>query len=136
MSIPRDEEGRLIYRPDGDVLRQYIASRNFVDVIRGRDWLESNMQALVFGALVNGARNGKTPFTDAGIGTVEGQIRAALQQAEARLFLDRGSVSVSVPKVTEVPAADRASRKLTGISFSARLAGAVHAVNIKGTVTV
>lgn len=33
--IPFDAEGRRIYKPDGATLRDYIAARNFVDIIRG-----------------------------------------------------------------------------------------------------
>lgn len=33
--IATDNDGRRVYKPDGEVLRRYIAARNFVDVIRG-----------------------------------------------------------------------------------------------------
>lgn len=112
------------------------AGGEFIDVIRGRDWLESDMQAAVFTAMVNAAKSGKTPFTDAGIAAIEGQVRASLQRAEDRLFVEKGSTAVTAPKASEVATADRAARKLTGLRFSGRLAGAVHAVDIKGVVTV
>ena len=35
MAVPKDAEGRLIYRPDGDVLRAYIRDRSPVAIIRG-----------------------------------------------------------------------------------------------------
>jgi hypothetical protein len=112
------------------------AAGEFLDVIRGRDALESDMQANVYTALVNAARGGKTPFTNRGIATVEGQTRASLQKFERREFLAPGETTVTVPDALEVSSADRAARKLTGITFSARLAGAVHAVELKGTITV
>ena len=50
----------------------------------GLDWLQARVQQRVFGALVI---NPKVPFTDAGIGTVTGQIKAALQEGVTNQLL-------------------------------------------------
>lgn len=43
--------------------------------------------------------------------------------------------SVTVPKASDLTEAERKSRKLTGCKWSARLAGAIHAVEISGNLT-
>lgn len=105
----------------------------FIDVTRGLDWLEARIQEAVFGALVNSP---KIPYTDAGAQTVVAQIRGVLLEAEARGVLEPGSSAVTVPAVADIPAADRAARRLSGVEFTGRLAGAVHTVTIVGTVSV
>jgi hypothetical protein len=40
------------------------------------------------------------------------------------------------PKVKDVSSADRANRVLPDVTFSATLAGAIHAVEILGTISV
>lgn len=105
----------------------------FLDVTRGLDWLEARIQEAVFGALVNSP---KIPYTDAGAQTVVAQIRGVLLEAEARGVLEPGSSAVAVPAVADIPAADRAARRLSGVEFTGRLAGAVHTVTIVGTVSV
>lgn len=112
------------------------AAGEFIDSIRGRDALESDLQANVYTGLRNRAKNGKTPFTNRGIGTVEGDIRPSFQKFERREFLSPGETVISVPDVLDIPTNDRALRKLTGITARARVAGAVHMVELKVTVTV
>jgi hypothetical protein len=111
-----------------------MASGEYIDVIRGVDWLESRMEERVYGRLVNLA---KIPYTNAGIAIIEAEIRAQLQEAIAAGVLDGDAgFTVTVPRVSEVSANDRANRILPDITFEARLAGAVHAVIIKGVVSI
>jgi hypothetical protein len=42
---------------------------------------------------------------------------------------------VSIPNIDAIPADKKESRILPDVKFSARLAGAIHAVEIRGTVT-
>ena len=110
------------------------ASGEYIDIVRGVDWLQARMQESIFGALV---RAQKVPFTDAGIAVVEAQIRAVLSAAVGvGLLADDPAPTVVVPRARDVPQNDRAQRKLTGIRFSGVLAGAIHSLEIQGTVTV
>ena len=43
--------------------------------------------------------------------------------------------TVTVPRASDLTEAERKSRKLTGCRWSARLAGAIHAVEISGNLT-
>lgn len=111
-----------------------VSGNEFIDIIRFRDWLEARMSEEIFGAL---ARAKKIPFTDAGIAVIEGIIRARLQAG-----IDVGGLSndpaptVFVPKAVNVSTNDRALRRLTGVTFEARLAGAIQAITIQGTLSV
>lgn len=109
----------------------WMVSGEYIDVIRGIDWLEANMAADVFGLLVSVP---KVPFTDAGIAQIESVVRARLIQAVRVGLLS--SFELTVPRVADVPQADRAIRKLPDIRFSGVLAGAIHEVEIRGVVSV
>jgi hypothetical protein len=110
------------------------AAGEFADVIRDRDFLESRLQTDTFSVLAN---NPKVPFTDAGIAMIEGVIRARLLSAvSAGILADSPAPAVIVPLASAVAGADRTARKLKPITFTARLAGAIHAIDITGTVTV
>jgi hypothetical protein len=120
-----------------------MASGEFIDVIRGVDWLQARIEEAVFGRLNNET---KIPYTDAGVFIIESEIRAVLDRAiQAQLLSEEAfdpdnnimtPYVVFVPKVLDVSFNDRAARYLPGITFDARLASAIHRVTISGTVTV
>lgn len=114
----------------------------WIDVIRFRDWLKNELQIRTFNALKT---NRKVPFTDGGIGLIEGVMDSTLKDGQ-----DIGGIApteyddddnpiygytVTVPKASDLTEAERKSRKLTGCKWSARLAGAIHAVEISGNLT-
>ncbi|NIQ92450.1 MAG: DUF3383 domain-containing protein, partial [Deltaproteobacteria bacterium] len=117
-----------------------MAGGEFIDVIRGVDWLTARMQENVFGLLVNSK---KIPYTNAGIAQVEGKVRTSLDNAIRQSVL-RANVEkynglpyfLDVPTVNEIAANDRAQRLLPDIEWEADLAGAIHKVTIKGRVVV
>lgn len=109
------------------------ASGEWIDVTRFVDWLRARIREDVFAVLLN---NEKVPFTDAGIALIVAAIRAVLE-AGVRV----GGISTDVPftitapRASAVSSVDRAARTLTGVEFNARLAGAIHAVEIDGNVS-
>lgn len=109
-----------------------IPSGDFIDVTILIDWITSTMQANVYSILVN---NDKVPFTNKGIAAIENGVSQTLQQAQDNGGLAAGW-TVSAPDISAVPNADKASRTLNGVSFSATLAGAINKVNIQGFVGV
>jgi hypothetical protein len=115
-----------------------VGSGEWIDVVRLRDWIEANVAADVFDTL-RGANNAqkKLPYTDAGIQAVKGAILAVLKRAVAVGGLsDNPAPTVTVPKAADVSGTDKSNRVLTGVKFSATLAGAIHAVTpIQGTLT-
>jgi hypothetical protein len=108
-----------------------VVSGEFIDVIRGVDWIQARIQENVFNLLVNSP---KVPYTNDGIQTVANQIDEILKQAVDRTILSE--YSIDTPLVSEIPQATRTTRLLPDIEFDGILAGAVHATNINGVVSV
>jgi len=114
----------------------------WIDVIRSRDWLQNDMQLRIFNLLL---MNPKIPYTNPGIALVENQMIASLKAATKRGVVasdeydDDGAVNpgftTSVPNSQSLTVTQKASRVLTDCKFSARLAGAIHAVRVNGTLT-
>ena len=111
-----------------------MVNGEFIDIIRGIDWLKSVIVQNVYTLLVNSP---KVPYTNAGITSVQAQVQNALQQGVNNNFLtDNPAFTVTVPLAQNVSSADKAARILRNVLFTATLAGAIHSVTINGTVTV
>lgn len=108
-----------------------VASGEWIDTIRGRDWLQVRLQEDVSLAVLNSA---KVPYTDPGIAKLDNAIRGRLQIAVEVGFLAPG-FTVVVPTAASQAPADRAARILRGYSFNAQIAGAIHLVYITGSLT-
>jgi hypothetical protein len=123
-----------IYRSIGGVnmlSEGTVASGEFIDVMHGIDWLQARIEEGVFGRL---ARSAKVPYTQAGAVLIEAEIRQPLDQGITNGLL--ASYTVSVPDVASAPTNDKAARFLDGFAFEGILAGAVHKVQINGTITL
>lgn len=111
-----------------------VSSGEFIDIIRGVDWLTARIQEFVFFVLVN---NNKVPYTDTGIAMIEAEVRRALELGVTNNFLAADpQYTIEVPRAAAVPANDKANRILRNVSFQATLAGAIHFVEIRGVVSV
>jgi len=119
-----------------------VRTGEWIDVVRGRDWLQNDMQIRLYNLLI---MNPKIPYTNSGISLVQSEMIASLKEAR-----DRGIVAqdeyggdgalvpgftTSVPNSLDITATQKASRILSGCRFSARLAGAIHMVQVNGTLT-
>jgi hypothetical protein len=110
------------------------ASGEFIDVTQGVDWLAQRLQERIFGKLANAK---KIPFTDPGIQIVEAEVRAQLQEGINVGFLAADPVPVvTVPLAADVSATDKGNRLLPDVEFQATIAGAIHSLEITGSVTV
>lgn len=111
-----------------------VAVGEYIDIVRGVDWLTSTIQNYVYSVLVN---NPKVPYTDSGITSIEAQVLRALSQGISNNFIANDPAPVvTVPKAANVSSADKAARILRNVTFTATLAGAIQAVRITGTVSV
>jgi hypothetical protein len=110
------------------------AAGEYIDIIRDRDWYESQLQTECLSVLVN---NTKVPFTDRGIAQLEAAVRAATKRAIDAGFLAEGTDTYVVPLASQVSSTDRANRTLgsTPIRVNARVAGAIHVAEIRATIT-
>ncbi len=132
----------LRYAGSNCTIGGYTLAGEWVDVIRFRDWLKAEMQNRIFQIL---KANRKVPFTDQGIGLIEGAMESVLKDGQDiggiaateydREGKERLGFQVFVPKASDLTEAERKSRKLTGCRYTARLAGAIHAVEIEGYLT-
>ena len=114
----------------------------WIDLIRGRDWLQNDMQLRIFNLLL---MRPKIPFTNPGIALVENAMIASLKSAQDRGIVapdeydDDGNLVpgfiVSVPNAMSLTPTEKASRVLRHCTFTARIAGAIHAVSVNGTLT-
>ena len=93
----------------------------------------------VFNILVT---NDKVPFTDGGITLVENALKAALQAGQNAGGIDTDSIDENgnllpgyttyAPLASSFTAAQKKSRKLTGLKWNARLSGAIHLTELGG----
>lgn len=106
----------------------------WIDVMVFVDWLEARMTERLWFRMANSK---KIPYTAAGATIIESEIRAQLNDGiRVGGLSDNPTPVVRVPDVLSVSPNLRAQRIFEGITFEARLAGAIHFVKIKGTVTV
>lgn len=121
-----------------------VADGEFIDVIRGIDWMQARMTEGVFLVL---AQNDKVPYTDDGISQIVNPIREILSLAEERTILSTeldadGNIvtpafEISVPLSSSIGSATKATRTLIDVSFKGHLAGAIHIVDpVIGRVSV
>jgi hypothetical protein len=117
------------------------AGGEWIDVIRFRDWLCEEVRTRVFLQMVDN----RIPYTDPGIGMIRIRIDQALAFGVSRggiappeLDADDNivpSYTIDMPLSQSVSFNNKANRLLQDVYFTARLAGAIHVVEIKGVLT-
>lgn len=119
-----------------------VLGDEWIDTIRFADWLEDDIQIAIFNAFCT---NPKIAFTDKGLDMIEGCIEASLTHGQENggiaedSFDDDGNenkaTSVYVPSESEVTESERKERVLENVKWSAKLASAIHAVKVQGSLT-
>lgn len=115
-----------------------VASGEFIDIIRGSDWLKARMQERILLELVNVE---KIPFSEQGIGIAENLIREILDLGVTNGFIraladGTGEYTITSPALEDIPTQDKIDRLLPDIEFDAKLAGAINKVSIRGVLSV
>lgn len=117
-----------------------MASGEYIDVIRGRDWLVSRLRERIYQLLISVA---KIPYTDGGIAMVTKEVDAQLREGIGAGYLSPdvpegqdAPFVVTAPLASEVSSADKIARLLPNVAFEATLAGAIHATKINGSIAV
>lgn len=106
----------------------------FLDVRRDLDFIQDDMTKAVFGAMVGAD---KIPFTDPGIAIIEAEVRGSLKRATDKgILAENPAFVVTVPAAADVDTANKSARTLPNVKFSATLAGAIHKVQLVGTVSL
>lgn len=119
-----------------------VAAGEWIDIIRFRDWLEEEMSTRIFNQLLDN----RIPYTDQGIQIIVQRMREALDLGIRRGGIAPEEVSsdgqstvpsykITYPRSSQISVSDKASRILRDVGFTARLAGAIHAVEVNGALT-
>jgi hypothetical protein len=116
------------------------AAGEWIDIIRGRDWLKDLIQTNMVQMVINRA---KVPYTDGGIQLCVNNLRKSLEQGQRVGFIAPDEVDsngktvpgfvITAPLSQSIDPLVKASRVLT-LEFTARIAGAIHVININGNV--
>lgn len=106
----------------------------WIDVIRGVDWIQVNVTIDLFSLLV---RLPKIPYDTLGLENIKGTVATVLSTAQGMGILSIESTPVViVPDLADIDPADKANRILNGVTFTGVLEGAVQKINVLGTVTL
>jgi len=105
----------------------------YVDVTRSVDFIEARLQEAVFSLKLN---NRKIPFTDDGVQLVVTAVGAVLDLGEegSTPLLAPGESTISYKTIAQLEASDITNRRMRGIKFRCRLAGAAHETFIEGEI--
>jgi hypothetical protein len=100
--------------------------------------LTARLKENAFG-LLSGSR--RVPYTDGGVASLRGGMLGVLRRAQGSTakpgFLDpEVEPVVTAPLVADVDSAQRALRVYPSLTFSAKIAGAIHLAQYQGTLTV
>ncbi len=98
----------------------------WIDLVRGRDFLKRLIQTRCFEALAN---NDVVPYTDEGAAIIAAAIRGALLSCP---MVVADTIVSTIPRVSSQSDANRAARHFPDIRFRATLRGAIHTLQIRG----
>ena len=111
-----------------------VASGEWLDNIHSIDWLTARISENIFAIL---ATQPKLPFTNAGGAVLGTELERNLVVASSAPFnFINPDFTIFVPNVDNISAVDKANRKFEGITFTANIQGAIHALTIRGTLVV
>jgi hypothetical protein len=111
------------------------ASGRFFDSTRGIDWQTSTIDFDVFEKLSSVPKQG---FNSKGLSAVGLTIEQSIQKGVVADLVDGIDVPpvVITPTFSSTSSADRAARLAKGFKYSYRLTGALHGVQVRGTINV
>ena len=110
-----------------------MASGEWIDNTILIDWLTARIQERVLGVLATAL---KVPYTDKGADSLAAEVLAQLREGEDIGGLVADSSYVRAPRVSTMSTAFRAARQYGPIQFGADIAGAIHTVSLRGTLSV
>lgn len=117
------------------VLDGKVGGGEWIDIIRGIDWLTVRLQEDVFEYIYNITNSGsKIPYTNPGIASLEAVVKGRLDNAIAQGVL--ASYTTTAPDARLVLPAYKIDRLLPDLNFTGILAGAIQKTEINGVVSV
>jgi len=103
-----------------------------IEAIINRDWIVYLLQTYIFTLLLN---KRAVPLNDNGMLTVIGQVSAAMDEAMSKGAVVPDSVTVTYPRFSELPEADRNAGIFSGIVVEAKIQRAIQKVKIRFVIT-
>lgn len=132
--------GMAIIKKAGDVVTSEgkVLSGEFIDDIDSKDWIISNIESKVQ-SLLN--KTNKLPYDNTGISQLEAVVTNVLQEAFSMGIIAPNNdttpaYTVKFATREETSKSDIMARKYIGGTFTFKLAGAVHTVEITGYIEV
>lgn len=113
------------------MLTGQMVSGEWIDMVRGLDWLDNHLKITVGNALISSE---KIAFTNQGAAVIESAIYFALKAAANMGIIDEQTIEVSVPDVRKLSESDKVKRILPNVTFKAVIVGAIHSVKIQGSL--
>lgn len=107
-----------------------MVGNEFIDVIRGRDWIKARIQESIFSKQIDLE---KIEYTDIGIGTLENLVNAVLLRASSQGIIT-DDFTIKTVSAKDTPENDRRSRVYKGLSFTATVRGAINELEITGNI--
>lgn len=122
------KNGNVYDDEQGHTWEGKTASGQYFDVIRGVDWLYSELVATV---KLFFETNDKVPYTNDGAGLLGSAIENVLERASKAPYnlLDPATTAVEVGKIEDQSDLDRQARVFPAISAAPRLQGAIHTLD-------
>lgn len=147
LSLSTDDDSKLlkanaitVVEKAGDIVTSdgVLSNGDYIDILDCRDWLIRNITSNVQ-QLLN--QQDKIAYTDSGIALLESTVIDVLRQAYINGMISDNEdglpdYSADFKTRAECAASDRAQRRYTGGSFEFGLAGAIHTVNVKGSIII
>jgi len=110
-----------------------MASTEWLDNIRGLDWLVARLRERVFELKANAP---KIPFTDPGILMIVSAVDAQLQEGISKGYIAADPQPfVTAPQASAVSTANKTERTLPDVYFEGVLQGAIHKTIINGVLS-
>lgn len=110
-----------------------VASGEWIDKVRGIHWLDARISEDLFELISN--RPTKVPYTNAGAEGVRATIQARLENGiETGFLAAEPAPTTEVPDVATIPESVKRQRKLPNVKFFATVAGAIHTIEIQGSI--
>lgn len=104
----------------------------WIDTVRGVHWQTSDL-TVNLKMLLLGQKSKKVTFDGSGLARIREVMASSLQRGVNRNFLSE--YDIQMPRLADISGVDKLARILQDVSFTAKIAGAIHEIAIRGTVS-
>ncbi|WP_239256686.1 DUF3383 family protein [Listeria ilorinensis] len=111
----------------------------YIDAIHGDDWIKANLETRIQTLMTN---TDKITFDQTGIALLQSEVKTVLEEAYKNGIIDtddatgEGNYTITAAQRSDLKAEDISKRVYKGLSFYYKRAGAIHEVDVYGTIEV